>query len=173
MCKHTRHPSQEPTTEGSSARHLGCTPSFVQPTSLCYNFQLELGCDCLVSAQTESAHICQKTPGPCYLWVFSQVWRTLFPLCLKLPCVPWLDHIHSHTYPGISPLQSCTWHTLWGTQKAIFSGTQHSAVMSCKCRILSNITIVIEGPCLKSSWIWAWFSTNTLKYSQKNPVSYF
>lgn len=30
--------------------------------------------------------------------------------------------------------------------KAVFSGTQHSAVMSCKCRILSNITIAIEGP---------------------------
>lgn len=51
-----------------------------------------------------------------------------------------------YTHPEISTLQRCTWHTLVRHTKAVLSGTQHGAVMSCKCRILSNITIATEGP---------------------------
>lgn len=96
-----------------------------------------------LTAQTGSAHIPQKTPGPCYLWVFWD--KEHFPLCLKLDCVHWTIYICSHTHLEISTLQSCTWHTLVRHTKAVFSGTKHRAAMSCKCRILSNITIAVEG----------------------------
>lgn len=71
-------------------------------------------------------------------------YRTFFLLCLNLQSVPWLGHTHSHTHPEISPLQSCTWHTLLRHTKALLSGPQLHVVKSCKCRILSNITIAME-----------------------------
>lgn len=136
-CPNTKLPLQEPTTEGSSSRRLGCSSSFVQPASPCWSWAG-------LRTQARCAHIPQKTPGPCYLGAFWD--EEHFSPCLKLQCVPWLVHIHSHVHPEISTLQSCTWHTLVRHTKVVFSGTQHPSVMSCKCRILSNITIVIEGP---------------------------
>lgn len=136
-CPNTRLLLQEPTTEGSSARHLGCSSSFVQPTSPCWSWAG-------LRAQTGHAHIPQKTPGPGYLGAFWD--EEHFSPCLKLKCVPWQVHMHSHTHPEISTLQSRTWHNLVRHTKAAFSGTKHTSVMSCNCRILSNITIDIEGP---------------------------
>lgn len=89
-------------------------------------------------AQTGHSNIPQKTPGPWHLWVF---WDEEHFFLYAWNWIAFSGRTHSHTHLEISTLQSCTWHT-----RALFSGTQHSAVMSCKCRLLSNITAAVEGP---------------------------